>query len=248
MANEIVLAAQPSPAELVKRNEEAIVAVRPVVEKHHIAVIGGKRYLSVTGAQAIATAMGYTTGLESLRYVQPTEHMAGYWEAIVAVLLDGRTVGRGAGCVFDNESPWSKRPQFARQMMAQTRATGRALKGVMGWACAIVNAETSLAEEMPHDEPPPARRRAEPADVVAIEAERIVRGTCAAVEAGKGKKGTEFWRIGVESDTGGTDWFVSLSAVPNLTGHVVELRLGSRMVDGIQRTVVISVTDLEAAE
>jgi len=99
MANEIVLATPIAPAELVKRNEEAIMAVRPVVEKHHIAVIGGKRYLGVTGAQAIATAMGYTTGLESLRYVPPSDHMAGYWEAIVAVLLDGRTVGRGAGCI-----------------------------------------------------------------------------------------------------------------------------------------------------
>jgi len=246
MANEIMLATPIAPAELVKRNEEAIMAVRPVVEKHHIAVIGGKRYLGVTGAQAIATAMGYTTGLESLRYVPPSDHMAGYWEAIVAVLLDGRTVGRGAGCVFDNESPWSKRPQFARQMMAQTRGTGRALKGVMGWACAIVNAESSLAEEMPAEQDErPAPRKA--ADVVAIEAERIVEGVCAGVESGKGKRGTAYWRVGIEAAGGGTDWFVSLTAVPDLTGHIVELRIGKRVVDGVSRDVVTSVTDKEGA-
>ena len=245
MANELAVVAQPlSPSELVKRNDEAIRAVRPAVEAHHILHIKGKRYLGVAGAQAIATAMGYTTGLESLRYVPPTEHLAGYWEAIVAVLLDGRTVGRGAGCVFDNESPWNQRAQFARQMMAQTRATGRALKGVMGWACAIINAETSLAEEMPEQDESP--RHAPSKAVVTIEAERIIEGVCAGVEHGKGKKGTEFWRVGIEREAGGTDWFVSLTAVPQLAGHIVELRIGKRVVDGISRDVVTSVTDKEA--
>lgn len=228
----------------MKRNDEAIRAVRPAVEAHHILHIKGRRYLGVAGAQAIATAMGYTTGLESLRYVPPTEHLAGYWEAIVAVLLDGRTVGRGAGCVFDNESPWNQRAQFARQMMAQTRATGRALKGVMGWACAVINAETSLAEEMPEQDEAPGRSASKA--VVAIEAERIIEGVCAGVEHGKGKKGTEFWRVGIERDNGGTDWFTSLTAVPPLAGHIVELRIGKRVVDGVSRDVITSVTDKEA--
>lgn len=246
MANELAVVAAPlSPTELVKRNDEAIRAVRPAVEAHHIMHIKGRRYLGVAGAQAIATAMGYTTGLESLRYVPRTEHLAGYWEAIVAVLLDGRTVGRGAGCVFENESPWNQRAQFARQMMAQTRATGRALKGVMGWACAIIGAENSLAEEMPEQDETPARAPSKA--VIAIEAERVIEGGCAGVEHGKTKKGTEYWRVGIENERGGADWFTSLTAVPNLTGHIVELRIGKRVVDGVSRDVVTSVTDKEGA-
>jgi len=140
-----------SPMELHTRNEQAISAVREVVQRHYMTNIGGRKYLMVAGAQAIATSLGYTTGIESIRRVPATDDLPGYWEATATVMLSGQHVGRGVSAVFDDERPWNSRPHFARQGMAQTRATGRALKGVMGWACAMIGAETSLAEEMPQE-------------------------------------------------------------------------------------------------
>lgn len=139
--------------ELHTRNEQAISAVReagcpaPLHDEHR----RPRRYLMVAGAQAIATSLGYTTGIESIRRVPATDDLPGYWEATATVMLSGQHVGRGVSAVFDDERLWNSRPHFARQGMAQTRATGRALKGVMGWACAMIGAETSLAEEMPQE-------------------------------------------------------------------------------------------------
>jgi hypothetical protein len=125
-------------------------------------------------------------------------------------MADGSVVGRGIASVFDNESPWNKRPQFARQAMAQTRATGRALKGVMGWACALLGAETSLHEEMPQEDatmpaeaPAPPRRLPAPSDErtpqKASKGLRTVTGVCAEVKTLTAKaSGKTFWSLVLE--------------------------------------------------
>lgn len=250
----IVLA---SPAELVKRNEEAIRAIRGTVEQHYTLRVGGRRYLMVAGAQAVATAMGYTTAIEAVRYVPAAEPLPGYWEATATVLLAGQVVGRGIGCVFDTEKPWNSRPHFARQAMAQTRATGRALKGVMGWATALMGAETSLAEEMPQEapempqEPPqpvkrlPSRpKAAKPLE--AAMAPREVRGICAAVTKRETTGGVAYWRVALEGEPGQADpEYTSLKHVPDMAGRMVMLRL--EQVAG-RGEMVAEVVDMEVDE
>ena len=149
--NELTATEGINPGAIVKRNEEVCRIVGPIVRAKYTQVIQGRNYLTVQGAQAIASSLGYTSGTASVRHVDPTDSVAGYWEATCTVMLNGVVVGSGIGSVFDDERPWNTRPQFARQMMAQTRATGRALKGVMGWAFAALDYEGSIAEEMPEE-------------------------------------------------------------------------------------------------
>lgn len=198
------------PQDRLKNNELAVRAVSKLVQDNYIVRVQGRGYLMVAGAQAVATSMGYTTAIEALRYVPATEALPGYWEATATVMADGSVVGRGIASVFDNESPWNKRPQFARQAMAQTRATGRALKGVMGWACALLGAETSLHEEMPQEDatmpaeaPAAPRRLPAPSDErtpqKAFKGLRTVTGVCSEVKTLTAKaSGKTFWSLVLE--------------------------------------------------
>jgi len=227
-----------NPGAIVKRNEEVCRIVGPIVRAKYTQVIQGRNYLTVQGAQAIASSLGYTSGTASLRHVEPTESVAGYWEATCTVLLNGVVVGSGIGSVFDDERPWNTRPQFARQMMAQTRATGRALKGVMGWAFAALDYEGSIAEEMPEeasrmpqDAPAPRKALAAPSKASkpaegkpAPKGGQQVRGICAGVDPKTAKSGKQYWRVGLEAN--GVEWFTSFSAVDaDIIGKLVILHL-----------------------
>ena len=228
-----------NPGAIVKRNEEVCRIVGPIVRAKYTQVIQGRNYLTVQGAQAIASSLGYTSGTASLRHVEPTDTVAGYWEATCTVLLNGVIVGSGIGSVFDDERPWNTRPQFARQMMAQTRATGRALKGVMGWAFAALDYEGSIAEEMPEEatrmpQDAPAPRKALAAPSKASKPAQVkpepkgdrlqVRGICVGVDPKTAKSGKEYWRVGLEAD--GVQWFTSFAEVDeNIIGKLIVLHL-----------------------
>jgi hypothetical protein len=227
-----------NPGAIVKRNEEVCRIVGPIVREKYTQVIQGRNYLTVQGAQAIASSLGYTSGTASLRHVEPTESVAGYWEATCTVLLNGVIVGSGIGSVFDDERPWNTRPQFARQMMAQTRATGRALKGVMGWAFAALDYEGSIAEEMPEEASRMPQEASAPRKALAAPSKATkpaegkpapkggqqVRGVCAGVDPKTAKTGKQYWRVGLESN--GVQWFTSFAEVDeNIIGKLVVLHL-----------------------
>ena len=227
-----------NPGAIVKRNEEVCRIVGPIVRAKYTQVIQGRNYLTVQGAQAIASSLGYTSGTASLRHVEPTDTVAGYWEATCTVLLNGVIVGSGIGSVFDDERPWNTRPQFARQMMAQTRATGRALKGVMGWAFAALDYEGSIAEEMPEEATRMPQEASAPRKALAAPSKAFkpaegkpapkggqqVRGVCAGVDPKTAKSGKQYWRVGLEAN--GVEWFTSFSAVdPDIIGKLIVLHL-----------------------
>lgn len=221
-----------SPQDRVKQNAAVVAATSKIVNDNYVVRVQGRSYLMVAGAQAVATSMGYTTAVEAVRYVPATEGLAGYWEATASVLADGKVVGRGIGCVFDDEQSWKGRPQFARQMMAQTRATGRALKGVMGWATALLGTETSLHEEMPVEaattpqEAPAAPKRlpapSKPAKAAGgkQEAFQELRGVLTGVQEKVSKAGKTYWRIGLEAGEG-QEWFTSFQPVTIANGEKV---------------------------
>jgi hypothetical protein len=226
-----------SPQDRVRNNQAVLASVAKLVTEHYVIRVQGRGYLTVAGAQAVATAMGYTTAVESVKHVAPSDGMAGYWEAHATVLAGGAVIGRGVGCVFDDESPWNKRPQFARQMMAQTRATGRALKGVMGWATALLGTEGSFHEEMPPEspttapEPSAAPRRLAAPPKASGDSEGLpgpfqqVRGKCAGVEEKTSKAGKPYWRIGVEAGDQ-VEWFTSFKPIDTgFQGQLVTVEL-----------------------
>lgn len=221
----------------LRGNQQAVLAVKSLVERNYVSRIQGRAYLMVAGAQAVGSTLGYTTAVKALDYVAPVGNVAGYWKAVAVVLDNGVEVGQGIGCVFDDERPWNTRPQFARQMMAQTRATGRALKGVMGWAFAMLGTEGSLAEEMPaedatmpQDAPVPSKALSAPpkASKGSKGQEgglRRIRAVLAAVQAKESKAGKPYWRVGLEAADGVTDWFTSFDEVNVTPGVMVEVTL-----------------------
>ena len=244
-----------NPGAIVKRNEEVCRIVGPIVRAKYTQVIQGRNYLTVQGAQAIASSLGYTSGTASLRHVEPTDTVAGYWEATCTVLLNGVIVGSGIGSVFDDERPWNTRPQFARQMMAQTRATGRALKGVMGWAFAALDYEGSIAEEMPEEATRMPQEASAPRKALAApskaskpaqgkpdpKGDRLqIRGACVGVDPKTAKSGKQYWRVGIEGD--GVEWFTSFKPVDvEIIGKVIHLKLKHHndgfLIDDIQVVV-----------
>lgn len=164
-------------------------------------------------------------------------------EATAAVLNErGLEVGRGIGCVFDDERPWNTRPQFARQMMAQTRATGRALKGVVGWAFAMLGAESSLAEEMPAEAAgmpqeasvaprrlpaPSSTEKALQGKATAPKPKQTLVAIVQQVDAKTSKAGKPYWRIAVEAGEG-TEWFTCFKPVDEVViGRRMTLVLGT---------------------
>ena len=239
-----------TPQELVKRSKDAIAAIRDVVEKHYIEEIDGKRYLKVAGAQAMATSLGYTTGTSTCRYIAKGEDgIPGRWEAVATVMLHGQIVATGISAVFDDERGWSRKPHFARMGMASTRATGRALKGVMGWATALVGAEGSLSEEMPEmgsrtpqvaSEPP--RRLAPPQDQgTRQKGNRVVSGVCCHVREFTAKSGKKYWRIGIE-DGDGPDELIEFTTFKPVSedaikGKHIELEIADRQTGPVVEDV-----------
>jgi hypothetical protein len=234
-------------SERVKANETAVRAIAPYVKEHYLVRVQGRCYLMVAGAQAIGQSMGYTTAIESLRHVPATDEIPGYWECIAVVKSGNVEVGRGMGSVFDNEKPWNTRPLFARQSMAQTRATGRALKGVMGWATALLGAETSLAEEMPQEEPTTPVQASEgvrrlPSPPKSGTPLRTISGVCAAVEAKESKQGKKYWRIGLEAG-GDVEWFTTFKAIDGKT--IVGKRVDLTIEDREKGPIVVDVWESE---
>jgi hypothetical protein len=138
-----------SASERLTEAEVLLSSIGPLVKDKYMVNIQGNKYLQVAGAASLGWALGYTTRLLSCERAASGDH----WVSVAEVIdtATGEIVGRGHGHVFDDENPWGKRPQHARAAMCQTRAQGRALKGVVGWLFGMLGAETSLIEEMPPD-------------------------------------------------------------------------------------------------
>ena len=58
-----------SPQDRVRQNQAVVASVAKLVQDNFIVRVQGRGYLMVQGAQAIGTAMGYTTAIESMRHV-----------------------------------------------------------------------------------------------------------------------------------------------------------------------------------
>ena len=158
-----------TPQDRIRSNAELIKVLGPAIMSNYVAPIQGKQYVLVAGLQAIGSALGYSVRVVSCVHKAASEGLAGHWEAnaIVVDTNTGLEIAQGLGHVFDDESPWGKRPRFAQAAMCQTRATGRALKGAVGFLLALIGAETSFAEEMPqqdYSETPPKQLPQAPAN------------------------------------------------------------------------------------
>lgn len=146
--------------------------------------IQGRKYVRVEGWQSVANAFGCVA---SAKDVERTE--TGYRAIGQVRRMDtGAVICEAEGFVGDDERTWSKRDEYAKRAMAQTRAISRACRSAFAFVVTMMDAglETTPAEEVPQDgfadaapRPVAYKRPATPApratdeDVIDVVAERV---------------------------------------------------------------------------
>lgn len=145
--------------------------------------IQGRKYVRVEGWQSVANAFGCVA---SAKDVERTE--TGYRAIGQVRRMDtGAVICEAEGFVGDDERTWSKRDEYAKRAMAQTRAISRACRSAFAFVVTMMDAglETTPAEEVPAegfaDAPRPVayKRPATPApcatdeDVIDVEPVRV---------------------------------------------------------------------------
>jgi len=134
-----------NPAELMRQSSDVAGVCREIVKKT-AHPIQGKNYVCVEGWQSIATAHGCVAGAEEPKVVDGGVQSMGY----VKRMSDGMVLSTGYGFVGDDEKTWSKRPEFAKRAMAQTRGISRACRSAFSHVVTLMDAGlmTTPAEEM----------------------------------------------------------------------------------------------------
>ena len=140
--------------------------------------IQGRKYVRVEGWQSIANAYGCVA---SSKDVERTE--TGYRAIGQVRRMDtGAVIAEAEGFVGDDEATWSKRNEYAKRAMAQTRAISRACRSAFAFVVTYMDAglETTPAEEVPDEgfadapHPKPAPRLVD-ADVIDVEPMRVAK-------------------------------------------------------------------------
>lgn len=133
------------PVEVVQqavRVADALKAV--VVAKKLVANIGGKEYPQVEAWLTLAAMLRLTTICEWSRPVIDG------WEARVYIRdASGATVGAAEAQCLSSERTKKNWEAYALRSMAQTRATAKALRSVLGFVMVLAGYEATPIEEMP---------------------------------------------------------------------------------------------------
>lgn len=98
-----------------------------------------------------------TEGGRKRKQVVTVQTGQGGWEArVILRTRDGMEVGAAeAECTWEEEA-WRQRDSYALRSMAQTRATGKALRGAFAFVLALAGYEVTPADEIPEARPVPA--------------------------------------------------------------------------------------------
>jgi hypothetical protein len=122
--------------------------------------IQGRKYVRVEGWQSIANAYGCVASAKDVERVETGFRAIGQ----VRRMDTGIVIAEAEGFVGDDEKTWSKRDEYAKRAMAQTRAISRACRSAFAFVVTYMDAglETTPAEEVPHEGFSDAPRPASP--------------------------------------------------------------------------------------
>ena len=111
--------------------------------------IQGRKYVRVEGWQSIANAYGCVASAKDVERVETGFRAIGQ----VRNMATGMVIAEAEGFVGDDERTWSKRDEYAKRAMAQTRAISRACRSAFAFIVTYMDAglETTPAEEVPQD-------------------------------------------------------------------------------------------------
>jgi len=133
-----------SPRELIVAAVETAKELNAIITHQRLFVeISGHRYVKVEGWTTLGIMLGCVA-----REVETTER-DGIYTSIVELtrIADSVCISR-ASAECGDESPWNKRPRYARRSMAQTRATSKAARLAFSWIMVLAGYEVTPAEEM----------------------------------------------------------------------------------------------------
>lgn len=145
----------------IARASDVATAVASVVEDRKLFTpIQGKKYVRVEGWTTMGALLGVFPQIEWSRAVE-REGVYGYEARAVVKTLAGAVVSAGDAECWSDERNWSNRDRYALRSMAETRATGKAMRVALSWVMALAGYEATPAEEMPTEPFPtknPARK------------------------------------------------------------------------------------------
>jgi hypothetical protein len=137
--------------------------------------IQGRRYVRVEGWQSVANAFGCVASAKDVERTETGYRAIGQVRRMDTCVV----ICEAEGFVGDDERTWSKRDEYAKRAMAQTRAISRACRSAFAFVVTMMDAglETTPAEEIPHEgfadaHPRPAPRLVD-ADVIDVEPVRV---------------------------------------------------------------------------
>lgn len=136
---------------LIKPSEMATMAnilKRHIVQHKLYTPIVGKNYVQVEGWQFAGSLMGLFPMVTEITNLSKDSEMK--WQATVEIrnIKTGEVVGRGFAICSNKENKKKTFDEYAILSMAQTRATGKAYRNLIGWVMKLAGYEGTPSEEM----------------------------------------------------------------------------------------------------
>ena len=145
------LATTEKPSELVAQGKDNAQVLMNIVSQNNWAIqIQGKKYLQFEAWQTLAKFYGLSVRTVSTTFVEYGT-IKGFEARAEVVDKEGKIVGAGEGACLTDEKQWIGKPLFSLKAMAQTRASGRALRQMLSWVAVLAGYQPTAVEEMPKD-------------------------------------------------------------------------------------------------
>lgn len=119
-----------------------------VVKNKLYSPIAGKNYVQVEGWQFAGSLMGLFPIVSEVKDL--SDGTKKKWQATVEIrnIKTSEIVGRGFAICSNEESKKKSFDEYAVLSMAQTRATGKAYRSLIGWVMKLAGYEATPTEEM----------------------------------------------------------------------------------------------------
>ena len=132
---------------------EQVVAMAQVLKNHIIknklyVAIRNKNYVEVEGWQFAGGLMGLYPRVASVENISTANEIKWKAEVELVRLKDDKVVSRGFAICSKKETKKKDFDEYAILSMAQTRATGKAYRNLIGWVMKLAGYEATPSDEM----------------------------------------------------------------------------------------------------
>ena len=139
--------------------------VKDIVTKGHLtSTISGREFVNVEGWEAAGVGIGLAAHIVSCVPTGPLDeefNSPGFVAVAELRNRDGQVISRAESSCERDESAWRNRNNYALRSMAQTRATGKVFRQVLGFVMTVAGYAGTPADEVPTDDASGAPRSGE---------------------------------------------------------------------------------------